>query len=386
MLSNVENFNHASFFPPQQGATDAVDVAHEENIKNTDKSPIGLPTMMVEKHTDSQLALALDSCMSPFSRSASSNIIEPQLRQSGKEGSYADESLWIGEANLSMTASGTSWLVTPADSLLSGAAKGNNLNQATPGSDAPRLSARNNVYVSELPLHWNTDKLRSVCLAFGNIVSAKVVHDSATNRSREYGFVMFESEEQAALCVRSLNNCLMDGKILTCRLAHERAMPSFANTDRVAWSTSPSTPSPAIGFATPQQQALESMPLLKMRSTEESAPLVSQPLKPALSVSVSKRGSSSLRRSRNVFLQGLPLHWNTDKLRSLCGTFGKVELAKVVRDATTTGTQTNCAACAAHLAKWSWLRWCVTPQRACHVATVLCCLRTSSKRRRVSMR
>lgn len=54
-----------------------------------------------------------------------------------------------------------------------------------------------------------------------------------------------------------------------------------------------------------------------------------------LSGSSKSNGLDPPERSRNVFLQGLPVQWNTDKLRFFCGKFGKVELAKVVRDSTT---------------------------------------------------
>lgn len=65
------------------------------------------------------------------------------------------------------------------------------------------------------------------------------------------------------------------------------------------------------------------MPLSPLHTTRRS------------SGSLKYHGSTPPERSRNVFLQGLPVKWNTDKLRTLCGTCGKVELAKVVRDSTT---------------------------------------------------
>ncbi|AAZ12602.1 RNA-binding protein, putative [Trypanosoma brucei brucei TREU927] len=196
-----------------------------------------------------------------------------------------------------------------------------------------RLATRKNVYVSELPTHWNTEKLRSVCATFGNIVSAKVMHDSNTNESRGYGFVMFETDEQAALCVRTLNSCKVDGRMLSCRFAHEKAMPSFAHSDRIPWQEfgrSPNSTTPSLSkdkltdvkTQPDQQQGGNSLPNMEL-------------LKGAHVACFGDRSRPMVQRSHNIFIQGLPLQWNTDKLRSLCGTFGKVELAKVVRDATT---------------------------------------------------
>ncbi|ESL06307.1 RNA-binding protein [Trypanosoma rangeli SC58] len=291
-----------------------------------------------------------------FSQSLTSNISDRQVLGYGKSGNTYDAGTWITDPATSIASMTAPNVTTPTESpiaaktlLGAGAAVPakvptavtpvstrntvTNSQSASTAGDTVRLTVRNNVYVSELPPHWNTEKLRSVCSSFGTIISAKVVHDGATNKSREYGFVMFETEEQATLCVESLNNCSMAGKVLACRLAHERAMPSFANVESISWSPcTTANATPSLGFITPQEGSLE---LLR--------PCNSEPFEASCQISQTGQGnsaleqnaSSGLRKSRNVFIQGLPLHWNTDKLRGLCGTCGKVIRAKVVRDATT---------------------------------------------------
>ncbi|KAH9586664.1 RNA recognition motif domain [Trypanosoma melophagium] len=261
----------------------------------------------------------------------------------GKDSSYYDESKWISsDPTASMTPGAAGGLTTPPDSTPTTPINMMNINKTPMVNEGPRLTVRNNVYLSELPSHWNTDRLRSVCLTFGGVVSAKVVHDAATNRSREYGFVMFETEEQAALCVKTLNNRPVEGRILTCRLAHERAMPSFARMDRTTWSSSSNTTTTA---ATPQLAALTEEHLLLQQNGHDGIlsrfdgsltdEYILQGFAPLGGNNVDPRGIPTMQKSRNVFIQGLPLHWNTDKLRSLCGNCGKVQLAKVVRDAIT---------------------------------------------------
>nr|CCD17501.1 unnamed protein product [Trypanosoma congolense IL3000] len=203
-----------------------------------------------------------------------------------------------------------------------------------------RLTIRKNVYVSELPAHWNTEKLRSVCSAYGSIVSAKVIHDNKTNESRGYGFVMFETDEQAALCVRSLNSCQIEGRQMSCRFAHEKAMPSFAHEDYVPWRDLASHLRPSVPGAA-KTKRMKGEPQQHQSQQEEEQQRSSSSLQD-MEPSRTGRGTlfadyprPVLQRSHNVFIQGLPLQWNTDKLRSLCGAFGKVELAKVVRDAAT---------------------------------------------------
>ncbi|RNF10830.1 putative RNA-binding protein [Trypanosoma rangeli] len=293
----------------------------------------------------------------PFSQSLTSNTSDRQVLGScGKGGNTYDTGAWITDPATSIASMTAPNVTTPTGSpiatktLEAGAVMpakvstavtpistrntvATNSQSASTTGDTVRLSVRNNVYVSELPPHWNTEKLRSVCSSFGTIISAKVVHDGATNKSREYGFVMFETEEQATLCVESLNNCSMAGKILACRLAHERAMPSFAHVESVSWSPcTTANVTPSMGFITPQEASLESSRPCNSESFEASCP-ISQTGQG--NSALEQSAPSGLRKSRNVFIQGLPLHWNTDKLRGLCGTCGKVLRAKVVRDATT---------------------------------------------------
>ncbi|GET85939.1 RNA-binding protein-like protein [Leishmania tarentolae] len=103
--------------------------------------------------------------------------------------------------------------------------------QAAPAAASATTSTRN-VYITNLPLTWNTTKLRELCGQYGEIVSAAVAHHPETNESRGYGFVLFADERDAASCVRTLHQQRVPGSsnVLSCRYAKDKATPAIAHT------------------------------------------------------------------------------------------------------------------------------------------------------------
>ena len=63
-------------------------------------------------------------------------------------------------------------------------------------------------------LSWNTtdDTLQQFFAQAGNVVSAKVITDRETGRSRGFGFVEMGSEEEAQKAVQELNDKELDGR------------------------------------------------------------------------------------------------------------------------------------------------------------------------------
>lgn len=102
---------------------------------------------------------------------------------------------------------------------------------ASGGETGP--ATRRNMYLTNLPLDWNTQRLVQACSCFGPILSAKVVHRDDTNKSRGYGFVLFEREEDAAKCLVGMDGLVVStesggSKQVNCRYAHYSAIPAFA--------------------------------------------------------------------------------------------------------------------------------------------------------------
>ena len=77
------------------------------------------------------------------------------------------------------------------------------------------------LFVGSLSYNVNDDQLKEAFEAFGPVVSAKVIIDRETNRSKGFGFVEFETEEAAQAAVKG-----MDGKDLAGRaIAVSEARP-----------------------------------------------------------------------------------------------------------------------------------------------------------------
>jgi RNA recognition motif-containing protein len=68
------------------------------------------------------------------------------------------------------------------------------------------------LFVGSLSYNVNDDQLKEAFEAFGQVVSAKVIVDRDTNRSKGFGFVEMGSEEEAQAAVKG-----MDGKDLAGR-------------------------------------------------------------------------------------------------------------------------------------------------------------------------
>lgn len=63
-------------------------------------------------------------------------------------------------------------------------------------------------------LSWGTDSegLRQAFAAFGEVVSANVVIDRKTGRSRGFGFVEMMNRDDAELAIKELNGSQLDGR------------------------------------------------------------------------------------------------------------------------------------------------------------------------------
>jgi RNA recognition motif-containing protein len=66
--------------------------------------------------------------------------------------------------------------------------------------------------VGSLPWAVNDEALKEAFTAYGNVVSAKVVTDRQTGRSRGFGFVEMESDSEASAAIEALNGSDLNGR------------------------------------------------------------------------------------------------------------------------------------------------------------------------------
>jgi RNA recognition motif-containing protein len=68
------------------------------------------------------------------------------------------------------------------------------------------------LFVGSLPWSVNDEGLKQVFTPFGKVVSATVVVDRRSGRSKGFGFVEMENDSEAKAAIDALNNSELDGR------------------------------------------------------------------------------------------------------------------------------------------------------------------------------
>ncbi|GEM_PF-74755 len=80
----------------------------------------------------------------------------------------------------------------------------------------------NRLFVGGLPWAADDQDLREAFSQYGNVTDCKVVLDRETNRSRGFGFVTFETEDQATAAIEGMEGGQLGGRNVTVKVAQER--------------------------------------------------------------------------------------------------------------------------------------------------------------------
>lgn len=86
-----------------------------------------------------------------------------------------------------------------------------------------------NIYVGNLPFSATESDLRGIFDSYGEILSAKIIMDRETGRSRGFGFVEM-NDSDAKNAMTELNGSDFNGKTLTVNEAQQRK-PGFGNNN-----------------------------------------------------------------------------------------------------------------------------------------------------------
>jgi RNA recognition motif-containing protein len=76
--------------------------------------------------------------------------------------------------------------------------------------------------VGSLPWSIDDEELREAFEEHGNVVSAKIVKDRETGRSRGFGFVEMESSSEASTAIKALNDSQLKGRNIVVNEAKSR--------------------------------------------------------------------------------------------------------------------------------------------------------------------
>jgi RNA recognition motif-containing protein len=89
------------------------------------------------------------------------------------------------------------------------------------------LLEKNNVrlYVGRLPYHMTDQDLADLFGQYGQVLSASVIVDRDTGRSKGFGFVEMSTVQEARAAMNTLNNALVEDRTIIVNEARERQEP-----------------------------------------------------------------------------------------------------------------------------------------------------------------
>ncbi|QES90315.1 RNA recognition motif domain-containing protein [Rhizosphaericola mali] len=90
-----------------------------------------------------------------------------------------------------------------------------------------------NIYVSSLSYSVNNDDLKELFEDFGEVVSANIINDKFTQRSRGFGFVEMPNIVSANKAINSLDGSKLDGRTINVSEAKEKEPRSNNYSNRV---------------------------------------------------------------------------------------------------------------------------------------------------------
>ena len=91
------------------------------------------------------------------------------------------------------------------------------------------------LYVGGLPYSIDNDSLSGLFTEFGTVVSANVIMDRETGRSKGFGFVEMQSNESATSAIESMNGKDLGGRSITVNEARPMESRSNGGGGRGSW-------------------------------------------------------------------------------------------------------------------------------------------------------
>lgn len=78
------------------------------------------------------------------------------------------------------------------------------------------------LFVGGLPFSTTDDELAAAFAVYGTVSSAKVITDRETGRSRGFGFVEFDNDDEGKAAIAGLDNKELGGRTIHVSEARER--------------------------------------------------------------------------------------------------------------------------------------------------------------------
>jgi RNA recognition motif-containing protein len=78
------------------------------------------------------------------------------------------------------------------------------------------------IYVGNLPYSVNEDSLKEIFSPYGSVVSARIIIDKMTSKSKGFGFVEMSTDEEANAAIKELDNGEIEGRNIKVNLARPK--------------------------------------------------------------------------------------------------------------------------------------------------------------------
>ena len=105
-----------------------------------------------------------------------------------------------------------------------------------------------NIYVGNLSWNLKDQDLSNLFASHGEVVSAKIVTDKFTNRSKGFGFVEMANDDQAQAAITALNGSEVDGRNIV--VNESRPKPEGGGAAAAAASRKEASVAAAVAAAT----------------------------------------------------------------------------------------------------------------------------------------
>ncbi len=86
------------------------------------------------------------------------------------------------------------------------------------------------LYIGGLPYQTTEQELITFFEQVGHVTMASVITDRATGRSKGFGFVQMDNEQEAQSAISQLNGTMMADRTLIVNQAHERQSTGSRNS------------------------------------------------------------------------------------------------------------------------------------------------------------
>lgn len=79
-----------------------------------------------------------------------------------------------------------------------------------------------NIFVAKLNFKTRSEDLQAAFEQYGQVSSAKIVHDKETGRSKGFGFVEMPNDEEGKKAIAGLNETELDGRTIVVKPANPK--------------------------------------------------------------------------------------------------------------------------------------------------------------------